>query len=452
MLKKTLRSLSSVKLAIFLFILLASASVLGTLIPQQRSAEQYAVQYGILAPLLIRLQFTNLYHSVWFVFLLSLFSLNTIVCTLTRLPQKWKKAFRPQVVSERKFLQAMKAKERWEKNITPAETVAVLNQSLKTHRYKVRKAAVDNGIHLLARKRTAGLFGSDLVHAGLLVILAGGILSGFTGYRTEIPLSEGEIHVVPRSTFSIRLDDFSTEYYPGGAVKDWKSTVSVLENAETVLTKTIEVNYPLSYKGFSFYQMSYGFNWSQPRLEILAKKNSDPSFNQILDIRVGERMALNDAEQTEIGIRRFLPDFVIDERNEPQTRSYRPNNPAAFIEGWRENAKIFEGWIFANYPDFSQIHGGEETDMAFELKAFSAPQYSVLEAARDPGVPLIWIGCLLLMGGLALAFYWPPWEIRAVIEEEKGKSEIMAGGVAAKGRDRFQTEFASVINAARRRK
>ena len=28
------------------------------------------------------------------------------------------------------------------------------------------------------------------------------------------------------------------------------------------------------------------------------------------------------------------------------------------------------------------------------------PEYSVLEAATDPGVPLIWTGCAILMAGL----------------------------------------------------
>jgi cytochrome c biogenesis protein ResB len=99
-----------------------------------------------------------------------------------------------------------------------------------------------------------------------------------------------------------------------------------------------------------------------------------------------------------------------------------------------------------------RIHATKETDLSFELKNFEAGQYSVLEAAKDPGANLIWIGCILTMLGLGLAFYWPPWEIKAALEESQGKTEVIAGGVAAKSRDSFQSEFEKIMAAARRSK
>ncbi|MEE9585246.1 MAG: cytochrome c biogenesis protein ResB, partial [Candidatus Brocadiales bacterium] len=43
----------------------------------------------------------------------------------------------------------------------------------------------------------------------------------------------------------------------GDNVKDWKSTLRVIEAGEVVAEKTIEVNNPLKYGGYSFYQSSY---------------------------------------------------------------------------------------------------------------------------------------------------------------------------------------------------
>ena len=40
-----------------------------------------------------------------------------------------------------------------------------------------------------------------------------------------------------------------------GEVKDWKSTLSVVEEGQPVLTRTVEVNHPLSYGGYRFYQV-----------------------------------------------------------------------------------------------------------------------------------------------------------------------------------------------------
>lgn len=43
-------------------------------------------------------------------------------------------------------------------------------------------------------------------------------------------------------------------------IKDFKSTLKIIDGGKTALTKTIEVNDPLSYKGFDFYQANYDPN------------------------------------------------------------------------------------------------------------------------------------------------------------------------------------------------
>jgi len=447
--KSFIRFFSSVKLAITLLIILAVASILGTLIPQGRSAEEYAARYGGLAGVLIRLQFTVLYHSFWYIALLGLFGLNILVCTLARLSSKLRRARRPHVAADPKSLAASKVKDRIKR---PGPLSSVRPETEKAFRaagYKVRLTAEGGRASLFGRKRIAGIFGSDVVHLGLLVILGGAIISGFGGFKTQLPLKEGETAPSPDGSFEIRLDKFTTELYADGNIKDWKSAVTILENGAPLRTASIEVNHPLSHQDFNFYQMSYGFDWTTTTVEVWAKKKSDPAFLKKFVLKPGERAALGDAEGTEIFIRRFLPDFVLGEGNLPETRSFQPNNPAALVEGVRGGQRVFDGWIFANYPDFAQMHGAEGADLSFELKKYSAGQTSILEVTRDPGVPWIWLGCLLVMGGLGLAFYWPTWEIRAVLEESQGKTEIVLGGHAAKSRDRFDKEFAAVAAALR---
>ena len=56
----------------------------------------------------------------------------------------------------------------------------------------------------------------------------------------------------------MRLDQFSVSFYSSGAPKEFKSTVTILEGDRQVLTESIRVNHPLTYKGISFYQSSYG--------------------------------------------------------------------------------------------------------------------------------------------------------------------------------------------------
>jgi cytochrome c biogenesis protein len=450
--KTVMRFFSSVKLAIVLLIVLAAASILGTLIPQGRGLEEYTARYGQLSGLFIRLQLTGLYHSVWYLALLGLFALNLIVCTLIRLGAKWRRAVRPSLGFDSKSVTAMKVRDRVKKAGPAPEALAEIGRIFGAARYKVRNETRDGRTHVLARKRIGGIFGSDVVHLGLLVIIAGGIISGLTGSRYELSLKEGQTLAVPGAGFDVRLDKFATELYPDGNVKDWKSDLTVLEAGKPVLSKTIEVNSPLSYGGYRFYQTSYGWNWDNPTVLIEVRKKSDPAFLKTVALRVGERAPLDDENGTMVGVARFLPDFVLGDENVPETRSLQPNNPAALVEGFVGTEKVFSGWIFANFPDMDQMHKTRESDLAFVLKTFEAGQFSIVEAAKDKGVLLIWIGCVLTMLGFVLAFYWPTWEIRAVVEEAQTKADIVLGGLASKSREAFQAEFQRLTDSLRRTK
>ena len=448
--KSTWKFFASVKLAIVLFILITLASILGTLIPQGRSAAEYTARYGGSSGLFVSLQLTRLYQSFWYLALLLLFALNTVVCTVSRFGPKWRRAFGPAVEANSQTLMTMKVKNRFRLALPIAATKDKIAGLLRSRHYCLTEFAAANGVVLLARKRRLGRFGSDVVHIGLLVILIGGFTSGLGGHRADVPLLEGQTADVPHAAFQVRLDKFETEYYPRGEVKDWKSTVTVLENGAPVLTGVVMVNHPLAYGGYSFYQTSYGWDWDNPRLELEIRKRADAAFSKTVALKVGERAPVNDADVSHVIVRQFVPDFVIGEGNQIQSRSQEPNNPAAMVEAWKGEERVFSGWIFAKYPDFGQGHTAGQSALAFVLKNYSAAQYSVLEAAKDPGVNFIWLGCVLVTAGLFLAFYWPPREIRVVLEEVQGKIEVTAGGQAAKSQETFQSEFDQIFDSTRR--
>ena len=450
--KSLLKSLSSVKLAIVLLIIIIAASGIGTLIPQLRSHEEYVARYGAgWANLFQRLQLTKLYQSWWFIALLFLFALNIIVCTLNRLSPKLKRSFRPRIAVEEKEISVLKMREKLKKHMDLDSTRELVKRELSSKHYHVRDELKENKSYLYARKRILGWFGSDIVHLGILIIIAGGIISGIGGFRRNLTFSEGRILDIPRAEFKLRLDKFETEYYPKGGVKDWKSTLTVLEDEEPVLTKIVEVNHPLSYNGYVFYQSGYNWDWTRPSVEIWAKKRQDPSFLKKMELKIREIVSL-EGEDIEVSVLEFIPDFVIGDQGQIATRSLEPNNPAVFIEGWEGEEKIFSGWIFAKFPDFDRIHSEKETDLIFELKDFKASQLSIIQLSKDPGVNFIWAGCIFLMLGLIFAFYWPPREIRMVMEGVGNKIEITAGGIASKSKDAFQSEFSIITDSIRRSK
>lgn len=440
--------LSSVKLAITLIIIITIASILGTLIPQGRTMEEYTFRFGQLAPVVERLQLTRLYQSFWYVGLLILFALNILVCTLTRLSPKLKRIFSPRLVTEPDKLAALKTSGHLHKKSASSHAHQAVTEELKRRHYRIREKSADGRTYLLARKKAFGLFGSDIVHLGLLIILAGGIISGGSGQKNDLSFSEGETLSVPKANFQVRLDSFETEFYENGQVKDWKSTLTVLEDGNKVKTKTVEVNHPLAHKGFMFYQSSYGYDWQNPTLEIWAKEKDAEDYAGRVRLRMGERTALN-GSGLEIMALQFFPDFIIGENSQISTRSMLPNNPAVYLEGWRGESRVFSGWIFAKFPEFPRMHSAEETDLSFELKDYQGGQISVIQATRDPGAALIWFGCGFVMLGLGLAFYWPPQEIKIIIEPREKKTEIFAGGLASRNREAFQAEFEMILSNLR---
>lgn len=446
--RSLVRFLSSVKLGIVLIIVITIASLLGTFFPQGRGMEEYTLRYGQLAGLLDRLEIFHLYQSFWYIGLLILFSLNILVCTLTRISNKMKRAFAPQLESEPKKLAALKINETFETRRNAEHAREEFKKELKRRRFRIRESSGKDGLYLLARKKTGGFFGSDVVHLGLLIILAGGIISGLGRKESYLQLSEGDVRSVRSAGFDIRLGKFEIELYDNGQVKDWKSTLTILENGKEQQTKIVEVNHPLSYKGFMFYQSSWGWDWRKPMLEIWAKQENTGNSIGKVRLRLGERAEFS-GSGLQITALQFEPDFVVVENGVITSRSNQPNNPAVKIECRQGETQIFSGWIFAKFPDFSDLHSGKETDLSFELRDYRAGLISVIQAAKDPGANLIWTGCAIVMLGLAAAFYWPPREIKVIIQSRKDKTKIFAGGIASKNKETFQAEFKKIMTALR---
>ncbi|MFQ5686039.1 MAG: cytochrome c biogenesis protein ResB [Candidatus Scalindua sp.] len=82
---KAWQSLCSVKLAVIIIIILAVACILGTVILQMKPPEEYVSRYGeVLAKFFSAIQFTDIFHSYWFAFLLVLLCVNLGCCTVKR--------------------------------------------------------------------------------------------------------------------------------------------------------------------------------------------------------------------------------------------------------------------------------------------------------------------------------------------------------------------------------
>ncbi len=89
--------------------------------------------------------------------------------------------------------------------------------------------------------------GRDKIHSGRMLIYEG-------DHTNDVYLDMKTMKELP---FSIMLNDFTIEYYPNGEVKKFISEVEVFENGGVVKEFGIEVNKPMHYGGYYFYQSSY---------------------------------------------------------------------------------------------------------------------------------------------------------------------------------------------------
>ena len=143
---------------------------------------------------------------------------------------------------------------------TPAAFQAVYHNPLFILLWAV---AAICGIIWLIRRGVAGKAFTFLLHLSFVLILAGALTTFLAGRKGTLHLTPGEqedsftLRDGTRMTmpFSIRLDDFSIEYYPGSrAPSDYCSTVTILPEGSS---GSISMNHILKYKGYRFYQADF---------------------------------------------------------------------------------------------------------------------------------------------------------------------------------------------------
>jgi len=438
------RSLSSVKLTLILLILLILLSIIGTLIPQGQELSFYQKYFPRLTGLILFIKFDHLYRSELFLSLVLLFLLNLIFCSARQLGSKIKRlqneseffSEASSTLEEKKIRTKVPADLKFDPNL--------LISALEKKRYQPKISEEKDRTTVFARKGVFGLFGPEIVHLGLVIIIIGGLVSAFLSYRRQVALVQGKTAEIPGRNISLRLDKFTTEYYPNGAVKSWKSAVSVIEDNQVRATSLIEVNHPFKYRDLSFFQMSYGQDWDSPSIELEIKTKDQPI--RTIATRPGETSKIDD--NLSLRVLNFVPDFQIDSSGQVVSRSAEPNNPAALVEIQAERKPVFSGWVFYLYPDFTRFHRKTRTDLEITIKKFEAPVFSVLEASSDPGTSLVWIGSMIMMLGLFASFYLPYRELRILIEAN-GQTKILP--YARKNREGFFKEIEEVLESLNRK-
>ena len=422
---------SSVKLALFCFFTLAIGSIAGTIIPQNKTPDFYIGKYGEATAEMFRLlNISDMYNSWWFLGILSLFSMNLIICSIDRLPTVWKFVTMDNLATKVNRLEKMTPRIRFGTKQPKQEVVSQVEQTLKTSGWKPSQGEREGGTLLFAQKTPWVRFGVYIVHLSILVIFAGAIIGTLYGSKGSLMLREkaqashffkhGSSERVPLG-FDVRCDNFSLTYYDTGSPKEFRSELVVLENGQEVLSKSIVVNDPLDYKGYTFYQSSYQA-YDDYWITI---QNQNTSAGKVFLAKPGTEIKWQEAGIT-FGIVNLLqPD---------QWGRYR-------LKIWFSDGK--------GEPSVFWLDG--ETEVSVERLdgpyAFKSEQVFAtgLQIAKDPGVWPVYIGCILMLLGLFVAFFLSHKRLWVYIYESEDKTKILISGSSNKNKVGFENKFNALV-------
>jgi cytochrome c biogenesis protein len=423
--------LLSVRLTIVLLAAIALGALLGTIIPQQEAAEAFSTR---LHPALLAVfqvfQLFNVYNSVWFILLLLLLAVNLTACSLNRFPAAWRQ-FRGGAAPDGAERIADLPPEWIVATDRPAaEEVSRLEALLRRRCGRVRTVETPQGFVLAGGKGAFSRFGVFVVHMGVLLLIVGGLAGAIFGVRGDMEIAEGETSNMltfrdgkPAQSlpFSIRCDRFTVEYYDDGAPKIFRSDLTFLEQGKVIRQGALLVNHPIAFGGLRFYQSSYGV-LPGGRLALSYVRGTGKANER--ETAVGDRFALPGGEG-EVEIIRVENDIM---RMGPAVK-LSVVSPRGAVQFWVfqniERIKEANPGVLAQVP---LMNPGLFAPYLFSIQKKGERFYTVLQASRDPGVPLVAGGAALLVAGLMITFFFSHRRFRIVLEEEKGKSRIGLAG------------------------
>ncbi|MBA4422908.1 MAG: hypothetical protein C0390_07355 [Syntrophus sp. (in: bacteria)] len=436
--------LTSLKLVVFLLLILSALSIAGTIIQQNKPLQEYYRFYqpGTVA-LFNKLGLFDMYHSWWFLACLALLAMSITVCTMDR--------YRGIMAGLRK------------RNLILDEDLGNSLQDLTTIKYAlpldtvekkmlelvgkgfsgkpVATTAEDSGRHYFFEKGKYSRLAFFLTHLSILIIFLGALVGSFFGYKGYVNIFEGEMisqletraGKIKNLNFQVKCNTFNAEFYPSGAPMDYRSDLSILQNGKEIIRKTIRVNDPLTFEGITFYQSSYGGQPDEVAIDVVNRDGSlkgtvTAPFGQKVDIPgVADKVAIADYQE-----HHHLPDGSEGGR-------------ALDVHVYPEKGEETEVWLLMDNPDYDKRRGG---DYYLRVKDLKLKKYTGLQVNKDPGEILVWFGSVMLIAGIMIAFFMSHKKLWVSLRtDRKGRSELTIGGTANKNRDAFAREMEPMIQS-----
>lgn len=379
---------------------------------------------------------TDVFHSWWYLALLTTLGINLTVASFKKVFPRAKNAFSWPHELKEEAIKTLPINS--ELPVNGVFNLQTIEKKLKEKNYKTK---IQNG-KLLAVKGGWHRLGASVTHVGILTLLIGSgitILTGFNGMAqvsenegfyladlgqtsTQIRSVESENWLAPISKmpiwfgrippFLVKVNKTWREDYKGGQPKQWFTDLSVYDqNKKELVRKTIFVNNPLEFKGLDIYQSNWG------RFLQIGFNNESGSFP--LETFRGEEAV-------------FLP----------------LSNDVGLKLKVIQNDKDSILEIYSFSPDRQKYLGSVKKDEKLQLgpiniSYFGTQTLTGLQFKSNPGSYLIYPGLFFIIAGVFIAFGSKK-QVWALTNS--GNNKILIGGNSDRAKGRFFEEFEKLIS------
>jgi cytochrome c biogenesis protein len=453
----------SVRLTIVLLLSLAITSIIGTIIPQNESPAEYAQAFGEFGYRFFDLLgIFDMYHSWWFQALLLMLTVNVVVCSVDRLSTMWRVIFVKNPSINISSFRRRRNKEEFSANHVP-DQLKLLFEPLIAKRFGFsRTEATESGYYLYAEKWRWTRLGVYIVHISVLLLLVGGLIGSIFGFEGFVNIPEGESvdRIKLRNSdgfyplnFEIRCDDFNVTFYDNNMPKEFRSSLTILEQGKPVLQKDIVVNDPLRYKGVNFFQSSYGK--LPPQAQAL---NIPPEISLNFTLK---QTGVTHKKKAKIGEPIDVPEglgkFTVTELK--KSYSFRGQDLGDTLMGilTQNDGNEIEVALPLRFPSFDRmgpIFDKRRKDNLFisvtglELPGQTAEPryYTGLQVTQDPGVWVVYSGFILMIIGCYVTFFMSHQRIVVEISRRGETSNVLVVGTSVKNKLAMQRKVKKIAD------
>ncbi len=439
--------LTSMKLALVLMLAFAALTLVGTLViqapagvmedPQAKSQWLAGIRprYGGWTDILDRLQVFTIFTSFWLRAIGALLAASLVACTVHRIPGTWRTVARPRIDVGPAFFEHAPQHEAMTFHRPSEDVLETTRRVFRRHGY--RTLSLDDGtIHLYFDRNRWAPWSGLVAHAAIVVILAGAMVGSLWGFRDgNFMLAEGSTSAIPKvAGATITLNSFKDTYSPtNGQPLDYVSNVTVAQNGAPIATQDVRVNEPLRYQGVSFYQSFFG-----PAAVVTVK-----DAKGAIVYAGGVPLAWEATGGNKVGTfalpTQGLTAWVVATTGTDDP-AIKPGQVA--IELYRADTG---DPVVQKSIDQGVATTIEGLTYTFEREA----KFTGLSVANDPGTPIVWLGCILLVVGFAVRMYVPHRRIWGRLAARPDGGSSLA--IAAVGRrdSGFDAEFTTLVTDIR---